>query len=69
MRNAIYVSPGGVENMALQDAQLFFGASVPSSAVLSHCTIGIIRSHAVKSKIAGHIIQNVLDQGLEISAL
>ena len=49
--------------------ELFNPALYPSTAVLSNCSLCLIRPHAVKEGLAGAIIHDILKQSFEVSAL
>lgn len=59
--------------MAVQrESDLFFSEQVRSScftAQLSNCSLCLIKPHAVASGHAGAIIDKILDDGFEISAI
>jgi|UniRef100_A0A7S4LP05 nucleoside-diphosphate kinase len=65
----------GSEDPQVADSEIlfFFGenASVKrrNNAALSNCTLGIIKPHAIAQGIAGDIIQAILEDGFEISAI
>jgi nucleoside diphosphate kinase len=65
--NAIHVS-ASVEDA---DREMAFLLSPERSYVpeYTHCSALLIRPHAVRAKETGKIVQQVLDSGLEISAL
>lgn len=42
---------------------------IQSKPCLSNCSLCIIKPHAIKKKIAGKIIDEILQAGFEISAL
>lgn len=58
---------------AAQDLPAVFGPDSPirarNSAVLTDCTLGIIKPHAVAQGLASDIVQAILDARLEITAL
>lgn len=43
--------------------------SIPSTATLDNSTCAIIKPHAVKTKLVGAIIDHIISQGYEISAI
>jgi len=49
--------------------QLFFTENYPTSATLDSCSLCLIKPHAVKSKLLGKILDVVISQGYEVSAL
>lgn len=56
---------------AERELKFFFGKSSPmkTTACLNNCTLAIIKPHIVKSGQAGEVIQMILDEGFEISAM
>lgn len=56
---------------AERELKFFFGkgSSMKTNALLNNCTCAIIKPHIVKSGQAGEIIQMILDEGFEISAM
>ena len=65
-RNAVHGSDSGPSWK--RETDLFFGAKNPT-AVFSNCTVCIIKPHAVANGDAGKIIDTILEEGFEISAL
>eukprot|EP01062_Namystynia_karyoxenos_P065980 TRINITY_DN60002_c0_g1_i1.p1 TRINITY_DN60002_c0_g1~~TRINITY_DN60002_c0_g1_i1.p1 ORF type:complete len:375 (+),score=129.64 TRINITY_DN60002_c0_g1_i1:74-1126(+) len=64
-------SPAGDES-ARQIMSFFFESPVRrnrSSATLQNCTLCVIKPHAVREGHGGEILQSILDEGFEISAL
>jgi nucleoside-diphosphate kinase len=39
------------------------------TAMLSNCTLCLIKPHAIEAGFAGHIIDRILEEGFEISAM
>jgi nucleoside-diphosphate kinase len=39
------------------------------TAMLTNCTLCLIKPHAIEQGFAGHIIDRILEEGFEISAL
>jgi len=39
------------------------------TAMLNNCTLCFIKPHAIESGFAGHIIDRILEEGFEISAM
>jgi nucleoside-diphosphate kinase len=39
------------------------------TAMLNNCTLCLIKPHAIESGFAGHIIDRILEEGFEISAM
>lgn len=59
-------------NSVHREAELFFSEPVRSAgftAQLSNCSLCLIKPHAVASGHAGAIIDRILDEGFEISAI
>eukprot|EP00906_Rhabdomonas_costata_P014467 RCo020796 len=58
---------------AQEELEHFFGAAstikARNNAALSGCTLGVIKPHAVTAGTAGDIIQCIMEQGFEISAI
>lgn len=48
---------------------IFFSNDLPTSAMLTNCTCAIIKPHAVQAGYAGEIIDTILEEGFEISAM
>lgn len=48
---------------------MFFNPALPSTATFDNCTLCIIKPHAVASGLSGAIIDAILEQGFEISAM
>jgi nucleoside-diphosphate kinase len=46
-----------------------FGDTSSTTALLNNCSCLIIKPHAIKAGVAGLIIDSVLEEGFEISAL
>lgn len=59
--------------VAEEEIAFFFGERSTlkhrNNASLSNCTLGVIKPHAIAQGIAGDIIQAILDDGFEISAI
>jgi nucleoside-diphosphate kinase len=68
-RNACHGSDS--TESAERELGIFFGKSsiMGTSAVLNNCSCAIIKPHVVKAGLAGEIIQQVLDEGFEISGM
>jgi nucleoside-diphosphate kinase len=68
-RNACHGSDSPVS--ASRELDIFFGDYniMPSTSLQNNCTCGIIKPHVVKSHLAGELIQQILDEGFEISAM
>ena len=68
-RNACHGSDS--KPSAARELGMVFGAGsiFKSTALLNNCSCAIIKPHAVKEGSAGHIIDQILSEGFEISAL
>ena len=68
-RNAVHGSDSVVS--AKREIDLIFGAGShhKTTALLNNCSGAIIKPHAVKSGQAGAIIDQILEEGFEISAM
>ena len=68
-RNACHGSDSPAS--AERELGIFFGAGsvMPITSLQNNCTCGIIKPHIVKAGLGGEVIQLILDEGFEISAL
>jgi len=66
-RNAVHGSDSGPSWK--RETDFFFSQKQPSTAVFTNCTVCIIKPHALASGDAGKIIDRILEEGFEISAL
>jgi nucleoside-diphosphate kinase len=68
-RNACHGSDA--PESAEKELNFFFGKDSPmkTNALLNNCSLCIIKPHAIKSGHAGEIIQTILDEGFEVSAM
>jgi len=66
-KNAVHGSDSGPSWK--RETDLFFQSRQPSTAVFNNCTLCIIKPHAVLNGDAGKIIDIILQEGFEISAL
>eukprot|EP01083_Nonionella_stella_P133799 406829_1 len=59
------------QERATKEAEFFFGPnnSAPSSAQFNNCTACVIKPHAVSKGLSGRIIDSILSEGFEISAI
>jgi len=48
---------------------LFFGPDFSTTAFFNNCTCAVIKPHAIASGYAGQIIDAILEEGFEISAM
>lgn len=51
------------------DVDLWFTPEIASSAVFSNCTLAVIKPHVVAAGQAGEVINAILEEGFEISAM
>ena len=66
-KNAVHGSDSGPSWK--RECDFFFQNKSPSTAVFSNCTLCIIKPHAVLNGDAGKIIDIILSEGFEISAM
>ena len=68
-RNACHGSDSPAS--ASRELDFFFGTGSPmsTSSLQNNCTWAIIKPHIVKAGLAGEVIQMILEEGFEISAL
>lgn len=67
MRNAIHGSSTGAEFS--KENELFFSSNFGTTAAFNNCTCCIIKPHIVQEGLAGQIIDMILQEGFEISAM
>eukprot|EP00831_Metopus_contortus_P058105 TRINITY_DN50344_c0_g1_i1.p1 TRINITY_DN50344_c0_g1~~TRINITY_DN50344_c0_g1_i1.p1 ORF type:complete len:250 (+),score=25.29 TRINITY_DN50344_c0_g1_i1:181-930(+) len=67
IKNAVHGS-ASVES-GIREIELFFGDKIYSTALLTNCSCLVIKPHILNSGSAGKIIEILLDEGFEISAL
>lgn len=48
---------------------LWFGSEQKTSALFTNCTCAVIKPHAIQAGFAGQIIDTILAEGFEISAM
>jgi|Transcript_28007 nucleoside-diphosphate kinase len=48
---------------------LWFGRELRTSALFTNCACAVIKPHAIQSGLAGQIIDTILSEGFEISAM
>ena len=48
---------------------LWFSRACKTSALFSNCTCAVIKPHAIQAGYAGQIIDTILSEGFEISAM
>ena len=68
-KNAVHGSDSGVS--AAREIEYVFGPenSSATTAILNNCACMVIKPHAIQSGHVGKIIDNVLEEGFEISAM
>lgn len=47
----------------------FFGGEITTSALFTNCTCVVIKPHVVAAGQAGEVINSILEEGFEISAM
>jgi len=64
------IPQGHVRQVPLREGEAYFldQNRFPSTAALDHCTLCVIRPHALKARNAGLIIQEIMEAGFEVSA-
>jgi nucleoside-diphosphate kinase len=62
----IFVTGNGIQTADLSDV---LKKAMSDTSTLDSCSCGVIKPHAVKSKQAGGIMDHILSQGYEISAV
>ena len=67
MRNAIHGSETA-DNYKREQA-FYFAPIRKTTAMLNNCTCCIIKPHAIQQKLLGKIIDTILNEGFEISAM
>lgn len=55
--------------LAREELELFFDQKWPTTALFNNCSCAVIRPHAIHELQAGEIIDIILSEGFEISAL
>jgi len=67
VKNAVH----GAEDFQQKKAQMdmFFSPELQTSALFTNCTCAVIKPHAIQSGVAGQIIDIILEEGFEISAM
>lgn len=69
-RNAVHGSDS--TQSAKRESDFFFGKTsddLENGASFSECALCIVKSHAVAEGISGVIVQHILDEGFEVSAM
>lgn len=67
VKNAVHCSSGPAQKKA--DVDLFFNPEIATSAIFNNCTCAIIKPHVVAAGQAGEVIDSILEEGFEISAM
>jgi nucleoside-diphosphate kinase len=67
VKNAVHGA--GSPGQQKAEADLFFSSACGTSAYFNNCTLAIIKPHIVKAGLAGEIIDTILEEGFEISAM
>jgi len=67
IKNAVHGST--TTTLAREELELFFEQKWPTTALFNNCTCAILRPHCIHSREAGEIIDLMLHEGFEISAL
>lgn len=67
VKNAVHGSANFEEKAA--ESNMFFSKEMRTSALFSNNTCCIIKPHAIVSGYAGQIIDIILEEGFEISAM
>lgn len=67
MRNAVHASSDVRNKKAEMD--LFFSNQNPTTAIFTNCTCVVIKPHVVAAGQAGQVIDAILEEGFEISAM
>ena len=66
-RNACHGSDS--KPSAQRELDFIFGSSIRTTALLNNCTCAIIKPHVLKEGNAGKVIDMILEEGFEISAM
>ena len=67
VRNAVHATANG--QTRAQESSLFFGSDFSTTAFFKNCTCAVIKPHAIAAGHAGQIIDAILEEGFEISAM
>jgi len=69
VKNAVHGS--GSTEEAARELEFFFGqkAKWPTTALFNNCTLCVIRPHVLQDGLAGEVINRILQEGFEISAM
>lgn len=67
IKNALHGSSNNPQKSA--EMGLFFGREMKTSALFTNNTCAVIKPHAIQAGLAGQIIDIILSEGFEISAM
>ena len=67
IKNAVHGSSNNMQKSA--EMGMWFSRECRTSAMFTNCTCAVIKPHAIQAGLAGQIIDSILDQGFEISAM
>ena len=67
LRNAVHGAPNNQQKTA--EMNLWFSRELRTSALFTNCTCAVIKPHAIQAGYAGQIIDRILAEGFEISAM
>jgi len=67
VRNAVHASDS--PQSAQREINFFFSENIPTTALFNNCTCAVIKPHVVLQKNVGQILDLILQEGFEISAL
>lgn len=67
VKNAVHGASDFQQKKAQMD--MFFSPEMPTSALFTNCTCAVIKPHAIQAGYAGQIIDIILEEGFEISAM
>lgn len=66
-KNAVHGSSNNQQKTA--EMNLWFSRELRTSALMTNCTCAVIKPHAIQAGFAGQIIDTILSEGFEISAM
>ena len=67
VRNAVHGAPNNQQKTS--EMNLWFSRELRTSALFTNCTCAVIKPHAIQAGYAGQIIDTILAEGFEISAM
>lgn len=67
VRNAVHGSNNNQQKTS--ELNLWFSSQLKTSALFTNCTCAVIKPHAIQAGYAGQIIDTILSEGFEISAM